>query len=105
MDIRPFQTCRSLEGWFVVRIESSSDPGKRYVVHVNPWGDTAENICECQGYLYRGHCRHQTMAKDAVCGWQEGLGEEVQTEMQRKMKTCPRCGGPTRWEFEVVEPE
>jgi len=42
---------------------------------------------------------------DALCGWTE-LQEPkkfTQTEEQRKLKVCPRCGGHTQWKMEVED--
>jgi hypothetical protein len=104
LKIVPVQVCRTSEGWWPVELPSASDPQMRYVVMVCPWGNAKENICECAGYTYRGECRHQVEAMDALCGWSE-LHEpkrHVQTDEQRTNKVCPRCGGPTKWTMEVV---
>lgn len=107
MELRPYQACRTSEGWWPVEVASSRDDGSRYVVMVCPWGNAVENICECAGYTYRGSCRHQVEAMDALCGWTE-LHEPqrfVQTDEQRQNKICPRCGGPAVWRMEVEEDE
>lgn len=105
MELRPYQACRTSEAWIPMEVASESRPGERYVVHVCPWGNATENICECPGYFHRGRCKHQTQAMDALCGWTE-LQEPKryeQTDEQRKAKVCPRCGGPTSWQMEVAE--
>lgn len=71
------------------------------MVLVNPWGIDAENICECKSYVYRGSCKHQVIAHQQICRWNERDGLEVQAVSQEKSKTCPRCGGPTRIQIEV----
>lgn len=104
MELRPYQACRTSDGWWPIEVPSSKGDS-RYVVLVCPWGNAVENICECAGYTYRGHCRHQTDAMDALCGWTE-LQEPkkfTQTEEQRKHKVCPRCGGHTQWKMEVED--
>lgn len=101
MNIKPVQECRSLEGWVPIEVESSSSDNK-YLVLVNPWGDIEGNICECPGYHYTGHCRHQEEAHASICAWKEG--QDPQTDEDKRAKICPRCGGPTRWIMEY-EPE
>jgi uncharacterized Zn finger protein len=86
-----------------VIVTSTSDPNKQYVVHVNPWGDAKDNICECKGFQYRGNCRHQEEALDEVCGWSETAGKEVQAPYQREAMICPRCDGTTKWSMVVDE--
>lgn len=108
-EIRPYQACRTTEGWIPIEIPSTSREAI-YTVLVCPWQSPSENICECEGYLYGGYCKHQEMAQIAVCGWTELQvkppkmePEFVQTKAQRKNKICPRCGGPTLWRMEVDE--
>lgn len=97
----PYQACLSHRMWFPIPVSSSSDD-MTYVVWVSPWGKMQENICECKGYLYRSHCRHQEKAQELLCDWSELSGTE-QTDLERKSKICPACAGPTRWEVEVIE--
>lgn len=104
--IIPVQQCRSLDGWVPIQVDSSSDPDKKYVVHVNPWGIPTENICECKGFQYRGSCRHQIAAVEDICGWHEMHAHpqhEIQSDHQREELICPRCDGPTMYVMEVVE--
>ena len=101
MDLKPYQICRSNDGWLPVRILSTTDPENAYRVYVNPWGQEHENICECRGYTYTGHCKHQGMAADSVCGWSEIDCLEQQTEFEKSHKKCPRCGGPTKVEVDI----
>lgn len=101
MKLVPYQTCRSTEGWYPVRVASSSGEG-HYVVLVSPWS-AQESICECKSYLYRGRCKHQDEAARRVCGWSELEHPQQQTDDERKMKICPKCGGATRWEVEVYD--
>ncbi len=103
MDIRHFQECRTADGWQPVEIPSASEEDKRYLVMVNPWGLVDENICGCNGYFYRGTCRHQKEASDRICAWREnGVDCAPQTAEQRDEMICPSCGGMTRWSFEVI---
>lgn len=101
-ELKPYQSCRKNEGWMPVNVASDSRPID-WVVMVSPWGNPLENICECPGYLYKGKCKHQIIAMKKTCRWTELEGPELQTESQVKSKTCPRCGGPTSWELEVVD--
>lgn len=103
MHLRTYQMCRSKEGWAPVNVPSSSEVGKSYLVFVNPWGNVRENICECQGYLWRFKCSHQQKASEMVCGWMEGESLEVQDDEQKKKRICPACGGPTKYEVEVID--
>lgn len=90
-----FQQCQSTVGWQPASIPSSSQEGKAYVVHVNPWKNDDEHICECPGYVYHGKCRHQKEAADKICGWHQLVSPEEQDADQWRIGLCPRCGGPT----------
>jgi hypothetical protein len=96
-----YQTCRSNEGWQPVTIDSKTDPDKKYVVLVNPWGDSREHICDCEGYHYRGFCSHQERADAEVCRWKDTGLREAQTPVQQAGLVCPRCGGPTKVELSI----
>lgn len=100
MEIKPYQICRSAEGWYPVRVESSNED-QYYTVMVCPWGEREDHICECAGYTYRGACRHQEVAEKFRCGWKDIESEDKQTEFQADNKICPLCGGPTTWAIEV----
>lgn len=106
----PYQSCRSNEGWVPIRVASSKPP-LDYTVLVPPWGQNPrECICECTGYTYHGHCRHQEIAFENLCRWDalngnEKRGPKEQTQAQQEMKICPACGGPTSWQMEVVDDE
>lgn len=103
MNFSPYQTCRTNEGWQPVEIDSASEADKIYVVLVNPWGDPREHICDCEGYRFRGYCRHQAKADEEVCRWTEVRGfVEIQTSIQARELICPKCGGPTKVELSVV---
>jgi hypothetical protein len=103
MELNPFQVCRRGEGWVPVKVASATSENMSYLVLVNPFGNPRENICECSGYVYRGQCRHQEEAMESVCYWTEKNPRYAQTEAQRTNNVCPRCGGPTKWELEVIE--
>lgn len=102
MEVANVQQCRSLDGWIPVRIESESVPGVHYTVLINSWGNQDDAICECKGYHFNGHCKHQLLAWDRVCRWREIDGPETQNEQQRHDKICPRCGAATMWVMEAV---
>src|SRR5689334_18276109 len=99
--MRPYQSCMSNAGWVPVNVMSSDPHKPDYVVLVCPWGTANESICDCPGYSYRGSCRHQQIALESLCRWDELVGPEAQTEFHVKSNTCPRCGGKTKWEFTV----
>lgn len=102
--IAAYQQCRSLDGWVPIEVGSRSKPGVTYVVLVNPWGEIAENICECEGYEFRGECAHQKIAHQKVCRWMEiAPRAKTQTETQRKLMVCPACDGKTMWAFKPLE--
>jgi ribosomal protein S27AE len=106
MAIVPAMQCASLGGWYPLEIQSASDPDVHYAVHVNPWANRHEqHMCECKSYQYRGRCRHQIAAHDLHCGWNEVEGPEEATELEKKNRECPRCGGPTMWAMWEVEDE
>lgn len=100
VELKVKQVCRSSDGWQAIKIASSSDPETTYVVLVNPWGDPRENICDCKGYQFRGHCSHQDKAEEKNCAWGEGeYLAETQTGEEEILQRCPRCGGPTKIEL------
>jgi hypothetical protein len=104
MTLVAFQQCRTLAGWVPVQVPSRSDQDKSYTVLVNPWGEVDENICECEGYHYRGKCSHQEHAKRLICGWDElSPRARQQTPHQRRAMECPMCGGQTMWQFRPLE--
>lgn len=71
---------------------------------VSPWGDPAENICECEGYVYRGYCAHQKIARRQLCGWSEiAPRARQQTESDRSLMICPECGQRAMWAFKTLE--
>ncbi len=100
--LQPYQSCRSNEGWIPTLVPSESQ-GIDYTVMVCPWDHHRENICECKGYVFKGHCKHQLMAWNKICRWNELDGPEKQNEDQQKGKVCPRCNGPTSWQLEVID--
>jgi hypothetical protein len=113
MSLKSFQSCRTNDGWVPVQVASDSKPID-YTVMVCPWDNAQESICECPGYLFHGHCRHQFIAYDSLCRWDSVTGTvrngvfiepDAQTEEQRKNKICPACGGRTKYELEVVDDE
>lgn len=96
---RTYQACLRSVGWQPVDVPSS-DGRTLYTVLVNPWGNPNENVCHCEGYGYRGKCRHQQVAQEAICHWTELDGIEQSDEL-RKARLCPVCGSPTKYEIEV----
>jgi hypothetical protein len=101
VQVSTFQECRSVEGWQAVVVSSDSQ-AESYTVLVNPWGFEAEAVCDCKGYKYTGHCKHQARANEKVCRWREGESPR-QSEQQKEKMVCPRCGGATKWSFEEDE--
>lgn len=98
--MRTYQVCKSNEGWVPVLVASETQ-NMDYTVMVCPWGIVKECICECPGYTFRSHCKHQQIAFEKVCRWSSVGGcSEAQTEQQEEMKVCPRCGGHTKWELD-----
>ncbi|HEY5443064.1 MAG TPA: hypothetical protein VIJ87_01055 [Pyrinomonadaceae bacterium] len=98
------QQCRSLDGWYPYKAQSSADEDAHYVVHVNPWANRSEqHVCECKGYQYRGRCRHQKEAHLDHCGWNEVDSEIQQTPEEAKNRICPECGGPTHYAMWEVD--
>lgn len=104
MTLVPIQECRTIDGWQPVEVPSHSEPHKKYLVMVNPWGETSEDICECEGYTYRGHCSHQEEATQKLCLWSGAPGESEieQTDEQREHKICPQCGESTKYALEWI---
>lgn len=100
---RTQEYCLSDGEMTLVRVPSKTEPGKTYEVLVQDINSPFENICECKGYEYRGHCVHQIEAQFYVCGWEEQYDVEQQTPLQKEQHICPRCGGPTESETIDVE--
>lgn len=101
--LKPYQICRTAEGWTPIKVPSDSGP-QLYTVLVAPWGHPRENICECAGYAFTSKCKHQEIAMSRVCGWTElQIGKHTQTKEQRDGCVCPRCKGETLWRMEVIE--
>lgn len=91
------QICKSNDPWTTIHVQSNSRPDITYEVIV-PYNGAppSEYICNCEGFLFRGQCSHQTTAYDTMCGWAEFLGPEKQTEKEKENYICPRCKGQTR---------
>ncbi len=88
------QRCVSTDPYFEAFVLSESEPGKVYSVWVPIPGDPpSAYICSCRGFEFRGHCKHQDWI--SICGWEELIGPEEQTEEQRADQLCPRCGNNT----------
>jgi len=102
VEIYSVQRCLNSGEYTEVVVPSRSDPEIVYTVTVTDVDDPEETLCECEGFVYRGHCAHQQIALDSICGWRTG-DDEGQTIEQRRAKECPRCGGPTEWTMEVDE--
>lgn len=102
MTIISAQKCVSTEPWFIKHILSDSQPGLVYRVMVSMPGDpSSEYICDCKGFEYKGHCKHQTSFE--VCGWEQVVGPEKQTDQQKADKICPRCTNDTVETLEYEE--
>lgn len=103
MKIEAFQQCRSLNGWQPIKIRSHTRVDRVYTVFVNPWSGFEENICQCEGYMFQGKCRHQAEASDHICGWHELDDGPNQTDEQQTHQVCPSCGGPTMYVLENIK--
>jgi hypothetical protein len=95
-----YQQCREVDAAVVeVWVPSSSHPDKRHHVIIMDRDDPSEGICDCEGFGFRGYCRHLNEAEAYTCKWTEGDNPQ-QTEEQRRQKVCPVCGGKTEWMME-----
>jgi hypothetical protein len=92
---RHIQQCETAEGWTTVDVPSHTDRDRVYTVVIQDPDDLDGVLCECEGYIHRGQCRHQQEALELLCAWKEG--DSPQTDEQRKNRECPRCGRPTDW--------
>jgi len=103
MQFTTYQVCRSTEGWQPIEVPSSSSD-KTYIVLVNPWGEMSANICSCESYTFRGHCRHQGEAQDKLCGWNSKESKELKIIYSKDaiFTSCPKCGGSIKTEIEVL---
>lgn len=76
--------------WEDVEVPSASEPGKVYVVAYSPYG-ASQSVCDCEGFRFRGFCRHIEQARSKVnCDWMT-----TNAEVQDNGRICPKCGGPT----------
>ena len=57
--------------------------------------DGALDACECDGYRYRGKCRHIAELREKLCGWDDFVSDEQQTPQQEMEAVCPKCGSET----------
>ena len=97
MDFISIQRCVNSGVYEYVQVASKSDSDRTYSVLVIDVENPEEGICECEGFNFRGTCKHLAIAAENVCGWNELLGPEEQAGDQRRNKICPRCGGETEW--------
>lgn len=90
------QRCTRNGPYTEVQVPSHSEPGKTYNVLVVDPEDPEESICECEGFSFRGICKHLDEAVDELCYWDSN--QESQSMRQKIHHICPRCGGPTEEE-------
>jgi len=51
--------------------------------------------CSCQGFKFRGTCRHIEQVKGDRCAWNAVLEPSMQAEVNAAgERCCPLCGGP-----------
>ena len=92
MRMRIYQACERTFGWDVIPVASASVEGLDHKVTVSSWG----YLCDCDGYRFRGKCRHEAEARQKRCLWNEILYPEApQDDFERAEGQCPFCGGPT----------
>jgi hypothetical protein len=92
-----YQECSTAGGWIDIEVPSNSDPEKIYTITFSPWKRQGGGVCECPGFLHRGHCSHLDIALKKICGWAEiNEGCPPQTDHQRRNRICPGCGGSTK---------
>lgn len=97
MTIVKVTRCSMTEPWQEVWVESQSNVGVTYKV-VIPDPEIGDAICECPGFVHRGNCYHQEIARGLLCHWDEEISPEEQTEEN----VCPRCGAETVTTTEVI---
>lgn len=73
-------------------MQSSRGTGT-YMVTVST--DGALDACDCDGYRFRGKCRHVTALREKLCGWDDFISDETQTPQQEMEAVCPKCGSET----------
>jgi hypothetical protein len=97
-------TCASNVYW---ETKVTGSKGDVYTVH---WGRLPESRametgaqrgwqCTCQGYKYRGTCRHirEVEASGARCGWNSVLDVSAECAHDGNGEACcPECGGRVR---------
>lgn len=91
MNFSQVQMCISNQPWYSIKVRSDTNPRLVYSLKIPLPDDPKEEIiCQCQGYIHRGACKHQGIADMMRCGWQEG-----DPESQIEPGYCPRCGNQT----------
>lgn len=104
MALRQVHRCVSHQPYSVFEVPSQSAKNVFYEVHsIFPEDPPEDYVCTCQGFCYRGHCAHQRMAFEDRCLWHGLKGPEQQTHEQERDCVCPRCGGSTYIEAEVID--
>jgi hypothetical protein len=102
--VRRILMCKSLQGKYPMEIPSESDPGKSYIVIVDPFANRSElHECECGAYRYKGRCKHQVVAHLSMCNWTELSKDRSLDEHRREAMICPKCGNDLvygLWEIE-----
>lgn len=102
--IKRILQCKTLQGKYPLEIPSETEPGKSYIVTIDPFANRSElHSCSCPSYHYRGRCKHQRIAHLSLCGWSELVDNGELTERHRSDMICPRCAGPTIYGIWDVE--
>lgn len=89
VDLEQLEVCTSNLPYEEYKVLSSDGETEYSVIVVEPTDHPNDYICECEGFEFRGTCRHQQEVAEMICTWTARDEEQVEADI------CPRCGRET----------